>query len=303
MLTCGDFGGSQEMLAYYCPNALDFNCMYTRNDSKGNQANTGDGHRMAMWAGAAMEAGPMAPMTHHMGGPLGVDSFLQLNANGERFMNEDIPGQNIADQLQHQPHQFSWQIFDDNWRDQLEAMPTGHGYVNHWISEEEAAEKPWIMNSVFLGYVTDEVFLNGDEANRKAGVTFQADTIEELAEMMELPVDTVTAEIERYNELCEKGVDEDFGKDPKRMFPVVKPPFYACKFDQAGMLVCCGGIKTDLDMHALNADDQPVPGLYIAGNTAGGRFSCEYPVTVAGISLATALTFGKLAGENAAKGV
>ena len=43
-----------------------------------------------------------------------------------------------------------------------------------------------------------------------------------------------------------------------------------------------------------------MPGLFVAGNTMGGRFLVEYPVTVAGISLGTAITFGKLAGENAA---
>ena len=37
-------------------------------------------------------------MTHHMGGALGVDGYLQLNMEGKRFMNEDVPGQNIADQ-------------------------------------------------------------------------------------------------------------------------------------------------------------------------------------------------------------
>ena len=301
VLSCGDFGGSPEMMAYFAPQAKQFGCMYTRTDSLGVQSNTGDGHKMAINAGAAMELGPYAPMTHHMGGPLGVDAFLQLNSVGERFMNEDVPGQNIQDQLSRQPGGFSWQIIDDKWRDELEVQGTGHGYVNHWLSAEEAAEKPWIMDSVFLGYVTDEVFLAGDAAHFKNGITCQADTLEELAEKMELPVEAVKASVERYNELAEKGVDEDFGKDPKRLFALDTPPYYATKFSQTSMLVCCGGIKCDLDMRALTEDDQPVGGLYVAGNTMGGRFLVEYPVTVAGISLGTAITFGKLAGENAAK--
>ncbi len=301
VLSCGDFGGSPEMMSYYAPQAKQFYCFYARTDSEGNQSNTGDGHRMAMWAGAAMELGPYAPMTHHMGGPVGVDAFLQLNSKGERFMNEDIPGQNIQDQLSRQPGGFSWQILDDKWRDELEVQATGHGYVNHWLSAEEAAEKPWIMDSVFLGYVTDEVFLEGDPIHTKTGITCQADSIEELAELMELPVDVVVEQVNRYNELCEKGEDEDFGKDPRRMFTLDTPPFYATKFEQTSMLVCCGGIKCDLDLHALNENDEMVPGLYVAGNTMGGRFLVEYPVTVAGISLGTAITFGKLAGEVAAR--
>jgi hypothetical protein len=301
ILSCGDMASNPEMMAHYVPHATQFYVYYSRVDSQGNKANTGDGHRMAMWAGASMELGPYAPMTHHMGGPLGVDAFLQLNANGERFMNEDVPGQNLQDQLSRQPGGYSWQILDDKWRDELECQGTGHGFVNHWLSEEEAAEMPWVMEGVFLGYITDDAFFNGAPQAMINPITCQADTLEELAELMELPVDTVVAEVARYDELCEKGVDEDFGKVSTRMFALDKPPYYATKFEQTSMLVCPGGIKCDLDLHALDADDQPVPGLFVAGNNMGGRFLVEYPVTVAGISLGTAITFGKLAGENAAK--
>ena len=301
ILSCGDFAGSPEMMERYVPHAAQFSVFYSRTDSEGNKANTGDGHRMAIHAGAAMELGPYAPMAHHMGGPLGVDAFLQLNSQGERFMNEDVPGQNLQDQLSRQPGGFSWQILDDKWRDELEVQGTGHGYVNHWLSEDEAAKMPWVMQSVFLGYITDEAFFNGIPEANISPIDLQADSIEELARLMELPVDTVVAQVERYNELCAKGVDEDFGKDAKRMFALDTPPYYATKFDQASMLVCCGGIKCDLDLHALDEDDGIVPGLFVAGNTMGGRFAVEYPVTVAGISLGTAITFGRLAGENAAK--
>ena len=97
------------------------------NDAKGVVANTGDGHRMGMWAGAHMELGPLAPMTHHMGGSMGINSYLQLNMEGKRFMNEDIPGQNIADQMSRQPQKQSWQIFDSKWPEQIAFMPDGHG--------------------------------------------------------------------------------------------------------------------------------------------------------------------------------
>jgi predicted oxidoreductase len=66
------------------------------------------------------------------------------------------------------------------------------------------------------------------------------------------------------------------------------------------MLVLMGGLKTDLDLHVLDAQGQPIPGLFATGNNMGGRFLVEYPVTVAGVSLGTALSFGRLAGKNAA---
>ena len=304
-LCTGDIGGNPEMRHYYAPQADEFASFYSEVDVNGSFCNTGDGHRMGIWAGAHMELGPFAPMTHHMGGALGVDAFLQLNMEGNRFMNEDIPGQNIADQLSRQPASKdpdlaakgakSWQIFDANWKHELAAQGTGHGFVNYYIPEEEKDQYATVLEGFALGYTTDEMV--------EGAVTLKADTIEELAEGMGLPVENVKASIERYNELAAKGVDEDFGKVSSRLFPVDTPPFYACRFDSAGMLVLMGGLECDTDLHPLNDAGEPIKGLYVAGNTQGGRYLVEYPVTVGGHSLACALTFGKLAGENAAAGV
>ena len=150
------------------------------------------------------------------------------------------------------------------------------------------------FSASFSGYTIEKMFLDA--------VTCQADTIEDLASQMGLPVDAVVASIERYNELAHKGVDEDFGKRADRLFPLENPPYYACEFGDAGMLVCMGGLDVDTDCHVLDDGMQLIPGLYVAGNNMGGRYAVEYPVTEAGISLATALVFGCLAGTNAAAG-
>lgn len=94
----------------------------------------GRGQLMGIWAGGWMELGPHAPMTHHMGGSLGVDSFLQLNMEGKRFMNEDVPGQNIAAEHTRQPVAKdpelakagvkAWQIFDSKWPERSSTCPT-----------------------------------------------------------------------------------------------------------------------------------------------------------------------------------
>lgn len=172
-------------------------------------------------------------------------------------------------------------------------MPDGHGYVNHYIPTDQVDQYPTVLAGFGLGYTTDQMV---EEA-----VTIKADTIDDLISQMGLPADVAKAEIERYNELCHAGLDEDFGKMSERMFPVENPPFYACKFASAGMLVLCGGIDCDLDMHALDTEDKVIPGLYVAGNTMGHRFLVEYSVVVAGISLGTAMSFGRLAGKNAAQ--
>lgn len=304
VLCTGDIGNNMDMRDHFVPWANEFMCFYTTMDASGVPANTGDGHLMGIWAGGHMELGPLAPMTHHMGGPLGVDSYLQLNMEGKRFMNEDIPGQPIANQLSRQPASKdpemaaagikSWQIFDAAWPEQIANMPDGHGYVNHFIAEDEIDKYQTVLSGFGLGYTTKEMV----EGTIAAG-GIAADTIEELAEGMGLPVDVVTAEIERYNELCEKGHDDDFGKDARRLNPVNTPPFYAYPFGSAGMLVLMGGLECNKKLQPYNDEGEPIENLYVAGNTMGGRYLVEYPVTVAGISLGEALTFGRLAGMNA----
>ena len=172
-------------------------------------------------------------------------------------------------------------------------MSSLRAVVNHYIPADQVDQYPTVLAGFGLGYTTDQMV---EEA-----VTIKADTIDDLISQMGLPADVAKAEIERYNELCHAGLDEDFGKMSKRMFPVENPPFYACKFASAGMLVLCGGIDCDLDMHALDTEDKVIPGLYVAGNTMGRRFLVEYPVVVAGVSLGTAMSFGRLAGKNAAQ--
>ena len=227
---------------------------------------------------------------------MGINSYLQLNMEGKRFMNEDIPGQNIADQMSRQPQKQSWQIFDSKWPEQIAFMPDGHGYANHYLTDEEVAELTTVVESGWslklLGIATP--------SSIEEGATVKADTIEELAQAMELPEDVVKTEIERYNELCHNGLDEDYGKIPTRLFPVENPPYYAIRFDLAGMLVVMGGLECNSRLQPLNDEGNPIEGLFVAGNCMGGRFLVEYPVTVAGISLAMALSFGRMAGTNAA---
>ena len=175
-------------------------------------------------------------------------------------------------------------------------MPDGHGYTTYFVPDDQAAEYETVLSGFGLGYTTQAM------VDERTDVI--ANSLEELAEKTGLPLETMKAEIERYNELCHKGIDEDFGKMSKRMFPVENPPYYACKFGNAGMLVMFGGLECNHDLQVTkDGTNDPIPGLYVAGNTMGRRLQVDYPVVVAGISLATALSFGRLAGKNAAAAV
>lgn len=99
ILATGDYMNDHEMVKTFVPWVANFFCPFPNRDYKNNPTNTGDGHKLGTWIGAKLEDGPHAPVAHTLGGPLGVDAFLLTNANGERFTNEDLSGQQVTQPL------------------------------------------------------------------------------------------------------------------------------------------------------------------------------------------------------------
>jgi succinate dehydrogenase/fumarate reductase flavoprotein subunit len=294
IMAAGDYGSNAEMVEYYC-GGRTYAGFFPNKDAKGKVTNMGEGQQMGIWAGAKIDDGPHAPMVHTLGAALGCDPFLLLNTSGDRFCNEDVAGQQLSNQLYRQKDQFGWQIFDDKYPDQVAAMPVGHGSVNYVVDE---SKNPHLENNMMIGKsaITSRTEV---EKNSK-----KANTLPELLAMLDLSADAqkeALASINHYNELCDKGNDDDFHKTPTRMFPVKTGPFYATKLSAGSMLVCIGGLKIDpVSMHVLDEKYAPIEGLYACGNNMGGRILQDYPVTIAGVSHGTALTFGYLVGKKAA---
>lgn len=298
VLATGDYSGDDDLMEYYAPQAASLPRIYGSRDVNGNRANTGDGHRMGVWAGAKLEDGPHAYVAHNMGGPLGINAYLQLDAYGRRFMNEDVGGMQLEYRLERLPGRFSWQIFDSGYPEYAPDYSIIHGTVSHIFdktAQQEGRVNPTLNNMDGYTSVADV------EKAAASGKLLKADTLEELIEKMDLPMDAALASIRRYNDLSQQGDDEDFGKKPSRMFPVVKAPFYANKLTPAPLLVTVSGLMSDADAHALGEDGLPVPGLYVAGNVQGSRFGSEDPSMFPGTSHGMALTFGRVAGRNAAE--
>ena len=133
------------------------------------------------------------------------------------------------------------------------------------------------------------------------GEFMKADTLEELAEKIGVPADNLKASVNRYNRMCEAGVDEDFGVPERFLSSVVDGPFYACKIN-AWVLAIPYGLHVDNESQVCDNDDNPIEGLYAVGNVQGDFFANSYPVAVPGISHGRALVFGRLVGQNLANG-
>lgn len=296
ILAAGDYGSNEALVKHFC-GGRTWPTMFTSSDAKGAVTNIGEGQCMGAWIGAKIEDGPHAPMTHTLGGALGVDPYLLLNTGGRRFCNEDVAGQQISSQLYRQPDAYGWSIFDDNYPDQLESMPCSHGSVNHVLPAEDVPNLAGAVMTIGRSAITSR------EAVTRSCTT--ADSIEELAAKLykdETARNNMIDAVNRYNELADKGLDEDFHKDARRLFPIRKAPFYATKISAGSMLVCLGGLTVDPDtLQCVDENLSPIDGLYAVGNNMGGRIVQDYPVTIAGASHGTCLTFGYLVGRMVAE--
>ncbi len=274
ILATGDYGNNPEMIAAYCPKAaiVDFN-VYAP------QVNTGDGHKMGMWAGAAMQAeSPHCPMVHNLGAaPFSGNPFLRINVEGKRYENEDVPIPYMANSAQLQPGHKTWTIYDSTFAEDLPKMGTSFSRTNAMSDRTQTSIDAALEN----------------------GTLIKADTLDELAEKIGVPADALKATVARYNELAAKGSDDDFGKDGEMMTAIDTAPFYAA-YNSLALLVVLGGLTVNEKLQVLDKDHKVIPGLYASGNTAGGFFANDYPVIVPGLSHSRAWTFGRIAGENAA---
>lgn len=282
VLSTGDFLNNPDMLEHFCPRTArggytPEKSIYTTFDATGAACNTGDGHRMAMWVGANMQLDgcSMTHMEKQEVEAIGTDPCLWLNLEGKRFMNEDCQACHMSQRLEELPGNKIFQVFDGNILDELDCMPYGHHRVTRQTQE-------------------------GLDAAVEAGALLRGDTIDELLAQMEgIDVQAAKASIERYNELCAKGVDEDFGKTPMRLFPVDTAPFYCVTWGGNVSLVTLSGLESDEECHVYSAEHKIIPGLYVAGNTQGNRWAIEYAETALGMSHSMAMVYGRIAGKNA----
>jgi len=280
ILATGGFQNNPEMLEKYIPDAKNAAMIWTFPPK-----NTGDGHQMAMWIGAAMEE-PLyhCPMYFDGGIPMaGMISivrqpWLNVNVLGERFVNEDAPFGFTCRADMRQPGHMKWVVFDADF---LEEAPKFQGNACERIGGRLSLHNP----NDFQGLLKRDIAKKGD-------------SFKELAQKMEVPYDTFSATVKRYNELCNNGKDIDFGKDPSMLIPIKKAPFYAVKTG-AALVVTVSGLRINTNLQVLDTKREVIPGLYATGDTTGGFFSDNYP-HIMGAAHGRALTFGYLAGKKAA---
>ncbi len=282
VLATGDYQNDDEMVNYYIP---DLKNMGRKQTNK-----TGDGHKMAIWAGGAMEDIGHTKMLHDFDagpGAMADMPFLDVKMDGTRFCNEKQVGMSETNNfLKSEADQGNYcQIFDSNYMTACADWP-GKLFDPEALKDympEEAGEK----KGVYEGQIA----------------TFKADTLEELAKKLEITdADAFVKTVQRYNELVAAGSDADFGKDAKWLVPIEQPPFYGIH-RHVRVSAIVSGVNVGPNMEVLAADtNKPIEGLYAIGNTAGNFYGgVDYSMWMPGLSLGRAHTQGYVIGKYLAK--
>jgi succinate dehydrogenase/fumarate reductase flavoprotein subunit len=251
--------------------------------------NTGDGLVMAMEAGAEL-----ANMGSYWGQPAmfdpditrdgelvpqfewarGEPSSLVVNRHGQRFANEAMPYNDF-------PKAFG--TFDATGTDFPNDPP---GWM---VFDQQVRDRARVLS-----------MLPGEPTPAWVPV---ADTIEELAGMIDVPAAALAATVERFNANAAAGEDPDFDRTkvglmgPGRVAPLDHPPYYAVVI-HPGALGTNGGPRLTADAQVRSQRGGVVEGLYAAGNTAASGFGWAYPS--GGGTIGQALVVGYRAGRHVA---
>lgn len=304
VLATGDFSKDFDMMSHFAPYAWEhFKDVLTPEvDYDAEMVFTGlmpgTGQKMGLWVGAAWQKTFPNPSAINgaVSGPghCVIDSFWGINlaADGRRFHNENT---NFA--------------FGAYSRLNVKG---GKGFAI-WDSQYAFTQEEWDG----LGATVDHV--NGDEflpktpeqqlaawdANVESGSYLRADTLDELLDMLAqqgLDKEEAAASIERYNSYAHAGLDEEFHVNPELLHPIETGPFYAAVTDSSSFLCVMGGLRCDEYCNVLDADDEPIEGLYEVGSMMGDFYSGAYNFAFPGQNLgACCTTFPYLLGRDLAK--
>lgn len=298
LIAAGGFSRNQEMREKYQRRPIE--TAWTA----GTPSNTGDGIALGEAAGGTLalmdEAWwtpvslvPKSPFSWVLVVEKSLPHGLFVNQEGRRFTNEAAPYIDVVHGMYEDVTRSGsddprwYHVFDATYRRSSVAGPVGPGKV---MPDKQLPRR-----------------------YRDGNYLYRADTLQALAQKIDVPPEALQATIARFNEHAVRGEDPDFNRgwssqdryygDPRvkpncALGPVETGPFYAVRI-YPGDLGTKGGLQTDDQSRVLNEQGRPIAGLFAAGNSTASMMGRTYPG--AGGTIGPAMTFGFLAAEAAAE--
>jgi fumarate reductase flavoprotein subunit len=290
----GGYANNKEWIKKYTGYNMEDNMV-----PMGNIGKMGDGIRMAWEVGAAEEG--MGVLELYRIGPTGPDFApkgpvefaavqpdLWVDPNGQRFCDEGkaFYETSVGNANARYEEGYTFSIFDDSIIQRI---------MDKGIDRNVAADYfPGSKPLDYYGELRIALKKGPDEV-------FAADSVEELGTKIGIEPSVLKATVEEYNSFCKNGHDDLFAKDPKYLWQLTGPKFYAIKAHTI-CLGTLGGIKINHNMEVVDKKGKVIPGLYAGGYDAGGMWGDSYPMDVcSGASSAFALNSGRIGARNALK--
>jgi fumarate reductase flavoprotein subunit len=258
VVTTGGFGANKEMIAEYQPQLKDY---VTTNQA----GSTGDGIKMIQAVGGAtvdMKEIQIHPTVQQdkaylIGEAVRGEGAILAGQSGERFVNELDTRDKVSAAINELPEKAAYLIFDQGVRDRAKAI----------------------------------------EFYDKQGFVETGDTLETLAEKIDMPVATLKATVATWNQAVEAKKDAAFGRTTGMEHSLSIGPYYAIKI-APGIHHTMGGVKINTKTEVLKEDGTPIEGLYAAGEVTGGLHGQN---RIGGNAIADIIIFGRQAGSESAK--
>lgn len=279
VVATGSYGHNEEMMQHFNPQwVCDFAKNYGVYNGRVSERtpittdeimDDGLGHKMMGWVGADFEKANHSFQAWEDSGYMWWP-YLQVTCKGERFRNEQSSWLSHCNTIVERPERvnYYWQIRSNSDMDMPATLPITT--LDVWDQVVEASAE-----------------------------YYDADTIEELAGMIDVDPEVLKATVDRYNEMCDQGRDDDFGKNPLYLHPVKEPPFRATKAT-CHFYCTSSGVRCNGKLQVCDKDWQPIPHLFAAGNNVGWRLGSGYQMTIPGMCNGFALFHGYEAGRYAA---
>jgi hypothetical protein len=228
---------------------------------------------------------------------LGRQPVLKVNETGLRFMdeNETWKAKNLAASVQ--PNMYYFTIYDADIEGTINFIKgSRYGMCENLLTpsfriffEDEDIRPLWNWKDSL------------EWCKKTTGNVTEANSIEELAVKAGINKAAFVAQVERYNQFCEKGVDEEFGKHKSFLFPIKKAPFMALKTKPSFLWATQGGLRVNTKWQVIKANGDVIPGLYGGSSDVGGfckpfGYGNENEFQPA----STAVISGSISGRNAA---
>lgn len=257
VLATGGFGANSEMVVEYKPELTGFG-------TTNHGGATGDGIAMAKELGVELvdiEQIQTHPTVHPETQTMYTEAVrgngaILVNKDGKRFVNELLTRDVVSEAILAQKDKVSYLVFDQNVRDGLSA-------IEKYIS---------------------------------AGIIFESDTIEGLAEQIGVDPATLAETMKTYSEYQAAGKDEEFQRDSMEE-PLTNAKYYAGLCAPA-IHHTMGGVKINTNTEVLKEDGSAISGLFAAGEVTGGVHGAN---RLGGNAVTDIVVFGRIAGESAAK--